>query len=351
MDSSEIKHALKKVAAEMLLQSRGLSWIQQKTAPSWRVLTYHRVVVPGEIAYPLQPGMYVTPTTLRMHIEFLKNRARVVSLESLLSDLRNKVRIPSRTVVVTFDDGWLDNYQNAFPLLRELQLPATICLATSYIGTPKTFWTDQVIQSITALSRSLEFSAAVAQRVDELKDCPEEDRNLLREILRGESDATPLADRLIENLKRLPRNQRQSLVDQICAVEKDFAPAANQRHFMNWDEVREMSQAGISFISHSHQHRNMAELSEEELRDEVIRSLQTFREQGVTCGKGFCYPGGYNNALSQQILDQEGIEFVLGTTRESFLSARPKILGRVSIHEDVSRTPSLFAARCWVKGF
>ncbi len=346
------KAFLRNAAAEITFRTPLLSRFQASSSPEWRILTYHRVIRATSVSYPLQPGMCVTPETFAEHMRYLRAHCNVVSLENLVSAITAKEHLPPRTVVVTFDDGWKDNYDHAFPILKQENIPATICLATSFIGTKETFWTDRLIQAITGFVAHSEFRDSVHQRIEALA-CPRDSKNALLALLHAnpDSDLRPLSDALIENLKRLTRAVRRPIVSEVVNLSKEFSEVPSERSFMNWDEVKEMRRAGISFISHSHHHFEMAELEEEQLSDEVLDSFQSFRESGIEPLKYFAYPGGSFNALCQQVLKDRGITIALTTNRESNLNAGPRLLGRINMHEDVSATPARFAARLWVPHF
>jgi len=95
------------------------------------VLMYHRV----NDALPAND--LVTPVELfRSQMRYLKEHCEVMGVEKLLDDRRKEKNKNRRLkVVITFDDGYRDNYLNAFPILKELGLPATIFLITGMIGT------------------------------------------------------------------------------------------------------------------------------------------------------------------------------------------------------------------------
>jgi peptidoglycan/xylan/chitin deacetylase (PgdA/CDA1 family) len=89
------------------------------------VLMYHR------INDDLPPGDWVVPVAeFRKQMEFLSRHGEVAGIREAL---RGRTR--ENKVVLTFDDGYRDNYQNAFPILKNLELPATIFLTTGFIGT------------------------------------------------------------------------------------------------------------------------------------------------------------------------------------------------------------------------
>ncbi|MGH7197413.1 MAG: polysaccharide deacetylase family protein, partial [Candidatus Omnitrophota bacterium] len=94
------------------------------------VLMYHNV---GETKE--KSSLNVTPETFERQMEFLKlHRYNVVPLADLLEMLKAKKKVPTKTVAITFDDGFLDNIQHAFPVLRTMNFPATIFMITRNIN-------------------------------------------------------------------------------------------------------------------------------------------------------------------------------------------------------------------------
>ncbi len=101
------------------------------------ILMYHHIGDPSEAS-----GVNVSTETFKRQMEFLKvHRYRVISLADFLKELKTGRRIPFRTVVITFDDGHLDNFKNAFPILKELNFPATIFVITG--STNKKGWLSE----------------------------------------------------------------------------------------------------------------------------------------------------------------------------------------------------------------
>jgi peptidoglycan/xylan/chitin deacetylase (PgdA/CDA1 family) len=98
------------------------------------VLMYHRVndTLPAN-------DLSVPVAKFREQMEYLRKNCEVVGISALICEGR-KTKDEGRKkqkVVITFDDGYMDNYVNAYPVLKELGLPATIFLVTGMIGTDK----------------------------------------------------------------------------------------------------------------------------------------------------------------------------------------------------------------------
>jgi peptidoglycan/xylan/chitin deacetylase (PgdA/CDA1 family) len=106
-----------------------------KTVP---VLTYHRIADVDQDPQKL----CVAPDVFEAHLQFLTAHYEVVSLSVLLERLQEK-NLTGKEAVITFDDGYRDNLQNALPLLEKYQIPATIFITTAYLGEQANFAWDQ----------------------------------------------------------------------------------------------------------------------------------------------------------------------------------------------------------------
>ena len=125
---------VKKTAATLAAVAffSALGWFAHDRLYEVPVLMYHLVDAPVKGS-----GLIVRPDSFERQMEFLKlHRYRVVPLGTLIAQLKSGGRVAPKTVAITFDDGTLDNFRNAFPVLRKMAFPATIFMITSNIGRP-----------------------------------------------------------------------------------------------------------------------------------------------------------------------------------------------------------------------
>ena len=103
------------------------------------ILAYHEICdLPKQIKC-LHP-YNVTPSAFNAQMEFLySNNYSVMRLEEYISSLTQNRELPHKSVVITFDDGYRNSYTNAFPVLKRFNFPATMFLATDYIGKNEVF--------------------------------------------------------------------------------------------------------------------------------------------------------------------------------------------------------------------
>jgi len=104
------------------------------------VLTYHRISDELDIQDPLKVSM----ENFEKQILFLKENYSIISGEQLADIITNKRLFPPKACLITFDDGWRDNYTHAFPILKRYRVPAIIFISTDYIGTDKMFWHEKL---------------------------------------------------------------------------------------------------------------------------------------------------------------------------------------------------------------
>ena len=104
------------------------------------VLIYHRVTYLDSDPHRLS----VTPENFDKHMELISRKFQPISLRELVDDLAANGRVRDRAVVVTFDDGYEDNYLYASPILEKYAVPATIFVSSGYTGSNREFWWDEL---------------------------------------------------------------------------------------------------------------------------------------------------------------------------------------------------------------
>ena len=127
-----IKKKLKKVRVRM-------DSFAAKILSRAMVLIYHRV---NNVASDPQK-LCVSPDNFAKHMEHVSREFQPMSLHDMVDDLKRGV-IRDRAIVVTFDDGYEDNYTNARPILEKLNVPATIFVSSGYSGSKREFWWDEL---------------------------------------------------------------------------------------------------------------------------------------------------------------------------------------------------------------
>ena len=329
-----IKSIIRKTGAGIYyLSNRALAHLRGKAV----ILMYHRVVTEKERnRYFIQPGMYVKTAVFEKQMRFLKEHFQILSFSELLDLWKEKSWDESKKYcVITFDDGWLDNYLYAYPILKRYGIPATIFLPTSLVGTNEWFWPEKLgylLQHYYSGEAPQEQKAAMSQ--------------FLKDHSWGNNNGSNLADKidsLIERCKDLPTEDINGFLEKLSETCCWSLP--EERLLLNWEEIQEMSQHGISFGSHSATHRILTGLPVKEIQKEVEGSLDVLRKNKTNHIPVFCYPNGaYTSEVVRQV-KLAGYQAAVSTRSgfEDSLTQDIFTLKRIGIHNDISATLPLFS--------
>lgn len=300
------------------------------------ILMYHRVLH-REQTKGIQPGMYVDAGTFENHVNFLRENFEMIALERLFSYITSGFPPQSPLCVLTFDDGWVDFYENVYPVLCKYQIPATVFLATNFVGrVDRCFWTDQ-LANVLQMER-------LRERVTSFKVLNPDARFLAS--LRGSQE-----DRLeqaIELLKSFP----QIRIDCALADLRYYWGAdipVGSRMFISWKEAREMKRSGlVTFGSHTAEHKILTLCSDEEVASELSDSKKRLeRETLIDDGlAAFCYPNGNHDHRIENMVREAGYQIAV-TTESGWnkWKSDPMSLRRIGIHQDVTSTTAMLACR------
>jgi peptidoglycan/xylan/chitin deacetylase (PgdA/CDA1 family) len=317
--------------------------------PDFTILMYHRVVdVEHNRENHFLPGMVTLESTFSKQMNYLKKNYNVISLDVLIGYLKYKKNLPPGSIIITFDDGWRDNYLFAFPLLKKYDLPATIFLSTDYIGTSKMFWFHVVGFILQAGALTSQKMTDILNGFDQIR--PEEKRAIIQ------SFAT--ADVFIEKLKRIkPEIQEKIIVEMMKESNIRMNEIDNRRWMLDWEEIKKMGQDQIYFGSHARSHRILTYLNLAEIKKELIQSKRTIEEKTKRPADYFAYPNGDYTPQIKELVKEVGYlgACAAGKTKKKQDEIDRFTLPRTGIHEGMSTgvrkkfSKALFA--CHIAGF
>ncbi len=306
--------------------------------PSLLILTYHRVL-PKDHPDRLieQPGMYVSPETLAMHLRVLKNILRLWTSVTGSPDATTGQSLPNRACAITFDDGWRDNYDYGFPVLKREQAPATIFLVADFVGSNYEFWPNRLARLLSGFGSS---PASLSPRMTDLlmPSCLGTGRF---------TNATTIAsvDAVISAYKAAASDDE--IVRILDDLESRMDLGIRDRSLLDLAEIQEMGESGfIRFGSHSRRHTRLVDGLDRRVLEEEVRgsrdNLQALIGRPIDL---FCYPNG---DCSTAALAAVRSTYVAGvTTRKGWnpVGSDRHLLRRVSMHDDVTADEYSFMAR------
>lgn len=302
------------------------------------VLMYHRIINPKHSDLVVQSGMYVTPDTFELHLQFLHEYFNIVPLSMMFSDFSDHKQRGKQRCVLTFDDGWVDFYQHAFPLLKKYNTSATVFLPTDYIGSDKWFWTDRF--------------AWLLKEIDKINKT----RNSfmsgsfpgLKHVLDKQGS---FEDRLETGIDVLKKKKMADIVITLHDIEQfyNIKEKAGERVFVSWDEVREMKDSGyVTFGSHTASHPILTTIDENDIMNELELSKKKLIDEGAVDVSfiPFCYPNGNHDLGILKMVELSGYSLAV-TTKNGRVAPNCNrfALNRVGIHQDMTSSKAMLGCR------
>ena len=220
----------------------------------------------------------------RRQLCWLKANAQVLSEDEVLGCLSRPRTFPRRGVLLTFDDGYRDNYELAFPALREQGLPALFFVPTAPLVTRRLGWWDIVAYLVGRSRRTaLELEGT-------------------RHSLDGEPARQACIRLLLERYKTLPEAETRELATHLAERLDTALPSAalQDAELMTVPQLREMLAAGMAVGAHTHTHRVLATLETEAQRRELVRSKRVLERLFKTTVRSLAYPVGRRDSFGEQ---------------------------------------------------
>lgn len=289
-----------------------------------RILMYHSIVHDGNPYARLAPGKYVEETVFQRSMEYVKRHYQPLSLEELVAGYRKRVW-PRNAVVVTFDDGYANNFTRACPILHALGIPATYFVTTGLVDRTVTLWSNvvdrYVLERNSLMDVGVRNAAVPIAWVDRTR----------QEALRGWK----------HYLKRLSSEQRRSTLALFTIPAAPDAAVIDAQDALRWDQVRDLAGvAGMTVAPHTMTHPVLMDIDEAQARREIEGSLHRLKQQGVTVAPFFAYPYGEPEQFSSvhaRILEELSFTCALSTipglvSSDASLYALPRYEGKNDIN-------------------
>ncbi|MDX1378817.1 MAG: polysaccharide deacetylase family protein [Anaerolineales bacterium] len=250
----------------------------------------------------------------------LTENYNVVSASDVTAWVVEDRPLPPRAALVTFDDGYFDNYSNAYPILRKRNLPAVIFLASDYMESATPFYWDLVAHCF------------FMSQKDHL-DFP----SLGNFSWSDEASKDAVVRQVVEILKAKPERDKKRLSDSFPKLlNVSVSDEVFKGMFLSWSQVREMRANGIEMGAHTASHPILTRIHPDDARAEIVKSKKRIEDevkQPVHC---FAYPNGqrtdYNDVVIRAVRDsgiQSAYTLLPGPTRFASIKKRPYQIRRI----------------------
>jgi peptidoglycan/xylan/chitin deacetylase (PgdA/CDA1 family) len=213
----------------------------------------------------------------------------VTSMDEVDKRLKSGEKFPLASVVITIDDGYLNNYKLAYPVLKKLNLPAIIYLATGFIGTKNGLWVDDLVDIL--LSTKLKTFCFPELFGDKVLDISTHRRKM------------GTLTKLYEEIVQLEHNKKILIMRKLSNVlgRNEVRRNKTERKMLNWDEVIEMSKNHISFGAHTVSHPTLSKMELQEAKREIWESKEEIKNRLDCKVWHFAIPNGKKEDFNEEL--------------------------------------------------
>ena len=254
---------------------------------SCAVLLYHRVTQSQTDPQQLS----VTPANFNAHLEHLKNNYHLLTIKEFQYYLENKKKFPKKSVLITFDDGYADNYLEALPILEKHTAQALFYIATGTLNTDVEFWWDAIERIVLLSDHKTEEEKYVL--------------NGLEYNLSGLDNTKrfELYEQLLPALRVMNSSLREEKINELGRIFNSSQGRASHRA-MTFEELKKMDLSNAAVIgAHTHLHPSLGALTYEEQLKEIETSKNILEQHLNKKITHFSYPFGTIKDFNADTLD------------------------------------------------
>ena len=264
---------MKRLIKKTVLASGALRLASHYQPPGTAILMFHSVLQDPEQYADILGGIAHSENEFRAQMELVARDFQPVGLETLVKCLNDGEPLHKRSVVITFDDGYRDNYEVAMPILNQLGIPATFYITVDCIEKKKLPWPSRLRFAV----RNTKLAAWTDSGANTWKlDSPCVREQVFATVC---NECCQLAG--------------QAQEDFVMRVEQDFGailPATFSSLMMDYDQVRGLLRHGHIVGSHTMTHPNMAYVGERDARLEFAGSKEHLERELRSPVQHFAYP-------------------------------------------------------------
>ncbi|UCC80215.1 MAG: polysaccharide deacetylase family protein [Candidatus Zixiibacteriota bacterium] len=272
----------------------------------------------------------IHPDEFKKQMLYIKENYDVISISDMLDIFKNK-KTRLHLAVVTFDDGYRSVYETAFPILRELGIPATVYITSNFIGNDRKdvrfIWPDYVrVLLVSSRLSTIDLSHFKLGNLD------------ISDPLRQRISV----NRIIEHLKLIGSSEKNNIISYLeekspGMIDHDLFPAY---HPMTWEEVKRLSTSDlISIGAHTRNHPILSRIKIDELEGEISGSKQDIENRIETDVHDFAYPNGRMIDINDEAIEiaKRGFRSAVTTfDGHNRPDRNPYLLGRVGVGRNLA---------------
>ena len=280
------------------------------------ILALHRVLPRDEKYLSYDEHMVLAQTAFEDLLIHLRQHYEPVSLDTMFHTPRSESK--RQRVALTFDDGWTDTFGYAYPLLLRYEVPATVFVCTSLLGTSQLLPEERI-------SRIYQF--CVARKCTNLLESDLANWGVPHASAHGYTNVKQF-------LKQMPLITKLTLISHLEAAYGVTRDGVTR--FMNWEEIEVMTRGGIQFGSHTANHATLTGEQQSVMVQELCSSRDVLELHTGVAPRYLSYPNGKYNELVMQLAAEAGYTHGLTTKHGFYNPSRSSLaIPRIAIDDTI----------------
>lgn len=282
-------YKIKKILNKLLILTKGINYFWRRLPKGLYVFNYHRIGKAAGTEFD-RAVFSCSSDAFEQHLIAIKENFIVIDTEKLISLIQHDKLIDNRYAIITFDDGYIDNYHEAFPLLKKHHLCASFYIATDFIDLDEIPWWDQIAyllrhsvnQTYYLIGTNKPFSL-VENKIDKV----------IQQIM------TAIKLLTTYNVLDVLNDIKVQFPEANLSL-KNIQQKESQKLFMTWPQIKEMSDNGMEIGSHTITHRILSQLANQEQQVEICHSKAIIEGNISKTVSSLAYPVGRYHCYNSQ---------------------------------------------------
>ncbi len=255
------------------------------------ILLYHGVTANTSLGIANYSGKHISIETFDEHMYTLQKCCNILTIDDVVMFVSQGRTWPNNAVVVTFDDGFKNNFQFAVPILEKYNIPAVFYICAGMVGTDKMFWVDQIEDCFNLTSRGM-----IEIMLDELHQF--DLTSTWKKIA-----ALETVKQFCKSTTTEEKNRVLSELSEKCAVIPNVTHSVNYK-MMSWDEVISMDKSPLFTIGgHTLYHDIMTSRDIAVVDEDAQETLALLEGKLGHPVSHFAYPEGQVGHYSEKVIN------------------------------------------------
>ena len=285
------------------------------TAIKWRFIpngiycfNYHRIGSSKNTRY--DPDIFsCDAATFCSHLTFYTKHFKIITVEELSRIVERNEPIDKKLALITFDDGYIDNFEVAYQVLKKHEMTAVFFVPTSYIGSSILPWWDEIAWMIRNTKRD---SVLIESWENEVQI----DRSDMNSTIRN----------VLLRVKKMEQITMEEILFKMRKYLECHLDVGKAKLFMNWNHLKEMQKHGMEIGSHTESHEILSHIDKAGQVNELKRSKNILQENLKVSVSSFAYPVGTKGTYNEETLDAlKECEYILAFTQLLGVNTRPNL--------------------------